>query len=155
VSNRIFELLSQAIPPSGEPYWTETVPLSPQSLHDLIHKMRTGVLELHACGTADRPHVFHPADFPRLLPKIEWPPDILDVKGWTACGNCGMPWPLRPEQCGATDGNGRVRCTLPVGHSDKPWAWHEEIRDGQLWAEWRGPMPDVVCYICGRSGREH
>lgn len=74
--------------------------------------------------------------------------------------------------CGATDGLGLWadegdpercygRCTLPLGHGDhQRWAWHQEWRtndDGELllWAEWRGPNPNVECNICGKKGSEH
>jgi hypothetical protein len=35
--------------------------------------------------------------------------------------------------CGATDSMDGPECTLLVGHP----GWHQEWRDGQLWAEWR------------------
>lgn len=71
------------------------------------------------------------------------------------------------ELCGATDGLGDAnpddpsepygRCTLPKGHGtpNAPMAWHREMRDGELWVEWRGPNPDEVCRICGVKGSEH
>lgn len=62
------------------------------------------------------------------------------------------------ELCGATDGLGVTedgepygRCNLPAGHK----GWHQETRDRQLWAEWRGPAPGERCGICGKDGREH
>lgn len=69
-----------------------------------------------------------------------------------------------PEQrlglCGATDGLGLDPddpepfgwCTLDAGHDGD---WHQEWRDGRLWAEWRGPHPGQRCGICGRDGSEH
>lgn len=63
--------------------------------------------------------------------------------------------------CGATDGLGNKpddpdepwgRCTLPAGHDRD---WHLEERDGEVWAEWRGPHPGQRCGICGRDGSEH
>lgn len=46
--------------------------------------------------------------------------------------------------CGAADGLGLDpddpepfgRCSLPARHEGQ---WHQEWRDGRLWAEWRGP----------------
>jgi hypothetical protein len=68
--------------------------------------------------------------------------------------------------CGATDGLGVFpdmapddpencygRCTLPAGHQNNNW--HQERRDGEIWAEWRGPMPGETCSICGKDGSEH
>jgi hypothetical protein len=65
--------------------------------------------------------------------------------------------------CGATDGYGLKddddswlpynRCMLPLGHDTN--GWHREMRDGKLWAEWRGPGPDERCGICGKFGSEH
>lgn len=67
------------------------------------------------------------------------------------CGVYGVPQPdptLNPYRLGddqpchahdtATDkdGNRIGDCTLPAGH---PTGWHQETRDGQVWAEWRGP----------------
>ena len=68
------------------------------------------------------------------------------------------------KRCGATDGASLVgdgpddldepqgRCTLDAGHDGD---WHQEWRDGRLWAEWRGPHPGQRCGICGRDGSEH
>jgi hypothetical protein len=68
-----------------------------------------------------------------------------------------------PETCGATDGLGVFpdepedtaygRCNLPSGH--QTLGWHQEWRDGRLWAEWRGPAPGEKCGICGKDGGEH
>lgn len=66
-----------------------------------------------------------------------------------------------PEVCGATDGLGvweddpefvYGRCNKPPGHESP---WHQEWRDGVLWAEWRGPFPGEKCNICGKDGGEH
>jgi hypothetical protein len=74
---------------------------------------------------------------------------------------------LIQKLCGATDGLGLWadegepercygRCNLPAGHGgDEQMSWHRETRDGELWAEWRGPNPGVKCRICGADGREH
>ena len=62
-----------------------------------------------------------------------------------------------PKLCGATDGL-RLEggpygvCNLPARHDTD---WHREERDGQLWAEWRGPQPGERCNICGKDGTEH
>lgn len=64
----------------------------------------------------------------------------------------------RTGLCGATDGLGLDdsepfgRCNLPAGHDT---GWHQEWRDGKLWAEWRGPHPGERCGICGKDGSEH
>src|SRR5689334_7298975 len=46
-----------------------------------------------------------------------------------------------PDLCGAIDGvegeHVYGRCTKPAGH---PEGWHREVRDGKVWAEWRGPF---------------
>lgn len=59
--------------------------------------------------------------------------------------------------CGAADGLGVPdgpygRCNLPAGHDGD---WHQEWRNGRLWAEWRGPHPGQACGICGKDGAEH
>lgn len=61
--------------------------------------------------------------------------------------------------CGATDGMGfgpddgpMGRCNLPAGHDGD---WHQETRDGQVWAQWRGPAPGETCGICGKDGADH
>ena len=54
--------------------------------------------------------------------------------------------------CGATDGT-FGRCNLPAGH--QTGNWHLEMRKGEVWANWRGPMPGERCGICGRDGRNH
>ena len=62
--------------------------------------------------------------------------------------------------CGATDGLGldpddpepSGRCNLPAGHDRD---WHQEWRDGHLWAEWCGPAPGERCGVCGKDGSEH
>jgi hypothetical protein len=64
------------------------------------------------------------------------------------------------KRCGATDGLGLDpddpepygRCQLPAGHDGD---WHQEMRDGKLWAQWRGPHPGQRCGICGKDGSEH
>lgn len=43
-----------------------------------------------------------------------------------------------PDLCGAYDGpesDPYGVCDLPAGHPDP---WHRELRDGRLWASWRG-----------------
>ena len=77
----------------------------------------------------------------------------------------GPDWCAEAERmCGATDGLPLVgdepddldepwgRCTLDAGHEGD---WHQEWRDGRLWAEWRGPHPGQRCGICGKDGSEH
>lgn len=64
-------------------------------------------------------------------------------------------------RCGATDGLGLDpddpepygRCNLLAGHDTG--GWHQEWRDGRLWAEWRGPAPGERCGVCGKDGAEH
>lgn len=63
------------------------------------------------------------------------------------------------DLCGATDGlsygpfdDPYGKCDLPAGHEGD---WHREMRDGRLWASWRGPHPDETCRICGKKGSEH
>ena len=63
--------------------------------------------------------------------------------------------------CGATDGLGLDPddpapfgiCNLPAGHDTG--GWHQQWREGELLAEWRGPAPGERCGICGKDGAGH
>lgn len=60
----------------------------------------------------------------------------------------------RKERCLATDG-ADVTCTLPLGHE----GWHQDIRDGEMWAGWRvdardGGRRDQALADERRKGRE-
>lgn len=68
---------------------------------------------------------------------------------------------LLRASCGATDGLGVVsddpgeafgRCNLRARH---PGDWHQETRDGEVWATWRGPRPGQKCGICSKDGAAH
>jgi len=52
-----------------------------------------------------------------------------------------------PDVCGAQDWGYDDEeeiiiygtCQRPAGHTDR---WHQEMRDGKLWAEWSGPSDE-------------
>ena len=51
--------------------------------------------------------------------------------------------PKRPRSmsvCGAKDGE-YGHCTLPADHlRGETYGWHTEMRNGNIWAQWRGPI---------------
>lgn len=94
MSDRLFELLADAIPPASRPPFIETA-LTVEGVYAAIEQVRNEPPYRPSCGTAERPHVFHPAEHERLVPFEDFPTTYFAAQQWAFCANCGTPWPLK------------------------------------------------------------